>query len=714
MPSGLLLALSAFFLISPASAAGLQDVPPRRDSVSAAQADSARPARLGAITVRESVRPPHPYAAPWNAAAAKTGVPLRDTPQSVTVVTSALMREQSMISMADALRYTPGITMGQGEGHRDAPTIRGNSSTADFFVDGMRDDAQYFRDLYNVERVEALGGANAMAFGRGGGGGVINRVTKKAQWLPTRDLTMEGGSFGHRRGLMDYGDAITPGIAVRVNGMAQHSMAFRDGVTSSRAGVSPTAALRVGERTVARFGAEYFEDRRTIDRGVPSFRGRPSNAPLDRFFGNPDSSYARAKVASADLGVEHRFNGRTTLRAQGRLTAYDKFYQNVVPGVVDTAGTRVNLSAYNAALDRTNLFSQTELSIRFATVRMPQTILVGVEAGRQATDNQRLTGYFNGTATTLSVPFDTPTVRTPVAFRPSTTDANSHVVVTSASLYTQSQLSLTAKLQATLGVRLERFDLRHLNNRTGQRLDRKDDVLSPRVGVVYKPVIPVSLYSTYSVSSLPSSGDQFSGLTATTQTLEPERFGNREFGIKWDLRPDLTLATAAYRLARTNSAAPSALDPGVIVQTGRQVTTGYEVSLNGRVVHGWDVAGAFASQQATIASATTDAPAGATVPLVPRSVFSVWNKYQPARALGFAVGTIHQSAMYAAINNAVTLPAFWRIDAAVFATTSRSVQLQANVENVLNRRYYATSHGNNNIMPGAPRTLRVSLTAQIR
>src|SRR3982074_3739550 len=156
--------------------------------------------KIDGVRVVAPATPKTSYSASRSRSATRTDTPLRDVPQSATVLTRALIADQAMRNIGDVVRYVPGITMGLGEGHRDQPTIRGNSTTADFFVDGIRDDAQYLRDVYNAERVEALKGPNAMAFGRGGGGGVLNRVTKTAGWAPLRTITLEGGSDDHGRG----------------------------------------------------------------------------------------------------------------------------------------------------------------------------------------------------------------------------------------------------------------------------------------------------------------------------------------------------------------------------------------------------------------------------------------------------------------------------------------------------------------------------------
>ncbi len=662
---------------------------------------------LDAVKVTAHRRPS--YAAPTTSSASRTDLPLRDTPRAVSVVTDRLIADQSMQSMADVAHYVPGITMAAGEGHRDAPTIRGNSTTADFFVDGARDDAQYLRDLYNAERIEVLKGSEALLFGRGGGGGIINRVTKQASWTPTLSLSTEGGSFDHKRALLDAGRAITDRLAARANAVYERSGGFRDAMTLRRYGLNPTVALLAGSRTVIRAGYELFDDRRRVDRGIPSFQGAPAPTSRTTFFGNPNVNHSTARVNIGALAVDHS-TGAWLLRNHTTWASYDKFYQNSYPGAVDAAGTRVTLSAYNHAIDRRNLINVTDLSRKFSIGAVQHTLLAGVDLTRQRTNQVRLTGYYNDSLTSFSAPLASPTVSTPVSFRASATDADNHAIVNDAATYVQDQIALSEALLVVAGVRYERFRIDYYNHRNGQALSRSDRLLSPRAGVVLKPATPVSLYASYGRSYLPSSGDQFTALTVTTSTLEPERFTNREIGAKWDVLPDLSLAAAAYRLDRTNTTSPDPNDATRVVQTGAQRTTGWELAATGAPTPAWQIATGFGSQRATIVSRTSAAREGATVALVPHATASLWNRYQLTDAFGIGLGLIHQTSMYAAIDNTVTLPGFTRADAAVYATLRRGVRAQINVENLFDTHYFATSHGNNNIMPGAPRTIRVGLT----
>jgi catecholate siderophore receptor len=652
------------------------------------------------------------YAVTASRTATKTDTPLRDTPQSATVLTRAVIADQSMQSMADAVRFIPGVTMAQGEGHRDAPVIRGQSSTADFFVDGVRDDAQYLRDLYNIERVEALKGSNAMIFGRGGGGGIINQVRREAPWSQVGSLTLEGGSFDHKRGTLDVGGPLGTHVAARLDGVYEKSRGFRDASRLSRRGVTPTATIVAGGNVV-RVDYEYFHDDRTVDRGIPSFAGAPSPAPITAYFGDPTVSRSRADVNGGAVVLDRALGHGISLRNRTRAMHYDKFYQNVYPGPVDTSGSLVSLLGYNNATERRSLFNQTDVTGTLATGAVRHTLLAGAELSRQRTDNVRNTGYFNGsaTATTTPVPFASPTSRVNVEFRQSATDADNHVRADVGAVYAQDQIALSPQWQAIAGARVDAFTVRFHNNRTGQDLQRYDRMVSPRAGLIFKPVTPASLYASYSVSHLPSSGDQFSSLTATTQSLEPERFRNYEVGAKWDVHESLALTGALFQLDRSNSTAPDPATPSRTVQTGAQRTTGYELGVTGEVTSSWQLVAGYSSQVARIRRRTAAAAEGATVPLVPRSTLSLWNRVQLTPLVAIGAGAVHQARMYAAIDNTVTLPAFTRYDGALFVAMPFRTRAQLNVENLLDTRYYATSQGNNNIMPGASRTVRLSLSA---
>jgi catecholate siderophore receptor len=643
--------------------------------------------------------------------ATRTPTPLRDVPQSVTVVSQTQIADQAMLGLGDVTRNVPGVTMGQGEGNRDQLTMRGNNSTSTFFVDGMRDDVQYFRDLYNVERVEALKGPNALIFGRGSGGGVINRVSKEADWTPTRELTLQGGSYETRRGAVDVGQVVSEDVAFRFNGLYENSDRFRYDVNLERYGINPTMTFLAGERTRVTANYEHFSDYRTADRGVPSFEGGPVDTDIRLFFGDPVQSWSDASLHVGTAALEHALSSTVQFRTRLLFGDYDKIYQNVFPGAVDSTGTNVSISGYNNRNDRNNLISQTDLIWRATTGTVNHTLLAGLELGRQVSHNLRNTGYFDDVTTTVSAPLDNPTISRPITFRPSETDANNRVLARSAGVYLQDQVTLTPYLQLIAGARLERFDLDFQNNRNGEELERTDDLLSPRAGVVVKPVEPLSLYGSYSVSYLPSSGDQFSSLTATTQTLEPEKFVNYELGAKFDVADGVALTGAVYQLDRENTSAPDPVDPSRTVQTGSQRTRGMELGAVGYVTPRWQVVAGYTLQDAEITSRTSQAEPGAKVPVVPENILSLWNRYDVHRQVGVGLGIIHQDDMFASIDNTVTLPSFTRFDAGLFFTLNDHLRAQVNLENLFDQEYFITSHNNNNISPGSPRALRASMTA---
>jgi catecholate siderophore receptor len=588
--------------------------------------------------------------------------------------------------------------------------IRGNDTSASFFVDGVRDDVQYYRDLYNVERIEVLKGPNALMFGRGGGGGIVNRVTREANFTPLQEFEFIGGSHGTKRLTTDFDRELTASVAFRLNGLYENSGSFRQYVNLERYGVNPAFTV-IANRTRIAFGYEHFHDYRVADRGITSFQGRPADVDISTYYGNPDQSHVRARVDLGSTMIEHQA-GRLNIQNRLAFGGYDRGYQNFVPGAVTSDKTQVSLSAYNNATKRLNAFNQTNLTYSASTGRVRHTVLAGLELGQQQTDNFRNTGYFNNTITSITAPYSNPAISTPVTFRQSSTDANNHLKTNLAASYVQDQADLSAHLQVLAGARFDYLDLQYHDNRTATNLRRIDNLISPRAGIVVKPVTQLSIYGSYSVSYLQSSGDQFSSLTTITQQVNPEKFNNYEGGVKWDVHSNLSLTAAMYRLDRTNTRSTDPNDPTRIVQTGRTRTNGYEMAMNGRVAKNWKIAVSYAYQDAFIASATTSARAGAQVPQVPHHNSSIWNNYQVLPHLGAGLGIIRRSDMFAAVDNTVTLPGYTRADLAVFVPVREKMRLQANVENLFNRIYYVNADNNTNISPGAPRTLRVGLTTR--
>ncbi len=666
--------------------------------------------------------------------AMKTNTPLVNTPQSVSVLTKDYIKDQSFQSLEDAVRYVPGVVPHQGEGNRDELVVRGVDSSANFFVNGFRDDVQYFRDLYNTQSIEVLRGPSAVTFGRGAGGGVVNRTLKQADWNTVREATLQTGSWGDRRVTLDAGQGVNDNVAARLNAFYEGSDTFRDYGRLERYGINPTVTLKPNDSTTVRLSYEFYHDWRVADRGNPSqalsatppaaTRFSPTTpfvSDFSTFFGSPAYNFARSDVQTGMAVIEHDFDNGLTVKNASLYADYNRMYQNVYPGggplsgAVNPAQTAVNLAAYQNTTNRENAFNQTDFTYKTATGPILHTIAFGAEFGRQTGLSQRNTGFFpdNGGANTVIVnPFD-PTWFGPVTFNHLATDANSKYRLNIASGYVQDQADIIRWLQLVGGVRYDTFDLAALDQNTGILRGRTDEKLSPRGAVIVKPVDQLSIYGAYSVSYLPASGDQFSSLTPGTVLLDPQKFVNSEVGVKWNVRPRLLFTAAAYQLDRTNVPISDPDNPGFFLTTGSHKIRGFESSLNGYITDQWQASFGYAYTDARVTSNTSATiVAGNRVQLVPYNQFSLWNKYQFTPIWSAALGVIYFSDSYASSDDTVRLPGFVRFDAAVYARINDTWRAQLNVENVFNEGYWATADGNNNLSPGQGRTMRVTVAAR--
>lgn len=639
----------------------------------------------------------------------KTPTPIIDVPQAVTVITADQLEDQAVTSLNDALRFVPGVSLETGEGHRDEVFIRGQETTADFYIDGLRDDAQYYRPLYNVERVEVLKGANALIFGRGAGGGAINRVAKVGEFGVTEySLGAQVDTFG---AFNITGDANLPAgenLAVRLTGTYEEFDNHRDVYEGRFFGFSPTITANLGPDTRLYAYYTYDDDERVVDRGVPSFNGGPLRGFEETFFGDPEYNFSDVEVHIGRTRLEHDFSGAWSLNASMMFADYDKFYSNIVPGS-GTTDTTVNLAGYESGTDRQNLIGQVNLVGQFDTGSLGHTLLIGAEAGAQDTDSVRDRALFNNGADTGVTVAQDDTITVPsFTLVPQRASASE---LSTLSFYAQEQLDIGI-LQLVAGVRYDRFDLESTDFIAGFDGDRVDSRWSPRFGAILKPQDNLSVYASYAESFLPQSGDQFVVLSQQSSSLEPETFENLEAGVKWAPHPELLLTAAVFRLTRSNTTAPDPANTGLVILAGESEVEGFELGLVGEPADGLSVSLGYAYLDGEITSTTTSADAGTTLQQVPEHQITAWARYDVTDRIGFGAGLTHLSEQFASLSNNVVLPAYTRVDAAVFFEATETLTLQANVENLFDEDYYPSAHGDNNIQPGAP--LNASIGARLR
>jgi catecholate siderophore receptor len=658
--------------------------------------------RVAASTIHVAIdQQATPYRAIDSATATKTSTPLRDIPQTVTVVPIELLRDQRAQSVADAVRNVPGVSVAQGEGNRDQVVIRGISTQSDFFVNGVRDDQERFRDLYNVESMEVVQGPAAVLFGRGGAGGVVNLVTMRPERGAPSDASFETGAYGHKRATVRFTLPVGESGAFRMATVGEDSGGFRDGFYLQRYGFNPTMGLKFGSRASLTVGAEHLRDERLADRGIPSQAGRPVAVPVSQLFGSRTQNVAESGVDSGRATFEYRFSSRLVLRNNFLTGWYDKSYQNVYPGTAVSAAGTLSLSAYNHDINRVNTFNQTDVIYTPRFLGADHVVLAGVEAGWQNQDELR-----HQAAAIPNVPVTDSERDANFAAAPLTVDRHADATVLAG--YVQDQIALSGQWKAVVGARLDRFAVRvddHLPGTTD--LSRTDVNVSPRAGVIYQPSKAVSIYASYSYTFLPSG--QTLGLARNTAEVAPENAKNYETGTKLELGGGrVSVSAAIFRLDRDNVKNTDPNDPTRLVLTGQQRTDGVVASAAGNLTARWKITGGYANSTARVTRDTTAAPAGRQVGLVPRHQATLWSTYDITRNWGAGGGIVSQSRVFTSFTNAVTLPSFTRADAVVYYRSGR-YRLALNVDNIFDAAYYPTANGDNNISPGLPRSVQATV-----
>lgn len=650
------------------------------------------------------------YNPPDSSSATKIDAPLRDIPQTVNVVPAQVMRDQHANSLQDALKNVPGVSFSSGDGQRDQVSIRGFTAIADQYVDGFRDDALYYRDLSNVERVDVIKGPAAVLYGRGSSGGLINRITKK----PGEDITQLGlsyGSWNDRRLELDLGRATESGsMAWRLTGAVEKGDSYRDKQFLDRKAIAPSAMLRLGEDTTFLIQTEFLEDRRVTDFGIPAYHGRPVDVDPSTYYGAEnarDVDYTQARVQSYAGTLNHRFNGTWSLRNATRYYHYTLNRNNTLPGVVNEAAQTVTLNRSNVRREEHGWTNQTELTQRAQWGSVSHEILYGVEVGQQ---NKDLVNYSANNVATVDL-FDPvlPTLPMQVGGRPSADNLGRFNTL---GLYVQDMVSLGEHWKMLGGVRHDRFEQKTEDRRSGARLSRTDSNWSPRLGLVYQPDAMQSYYVSWSQSYQPS-GEAFS-LAASNADLAPEKTTNYEIGAKYDfLDGKLSTTVSIFRLERTDI---KVNDPvtNSLVPVGTQRTDGAEWTLSGDLGDGWRAMMGYAYLDARVTeSIAKDAGRnveGKRATLTPRHAGNIWVTKDLGDGFGAGAGLNLVGARYANPGNTVRLPGYVTADVAAWWRKG-PYAVQLNVYNLFDAGYIVSAHGTspNLNMPGAPRNAMLSL-----
>ena len=640
--------------------------------------------------------------------ALKTPVPVLDVPQTVSIVTDEDIRKQGFRSIGDIVRYTPGVNTSQGEGHRDSVVFRGVRSTADFYQDGVRDDVQYYRSLYNLDQVEILRGPNALLFGRGGTGGMINRVTKKAvigETFTAHDIGID--SFGASDLGLDTNVQLDNNSALRINLHSDDLANHRDHYDGSRLGINPTMKIALNANTTLDLSYEYADHERFIDRGIPTINGKPDESLADVVFGDSSTNIQTLEANIMRAQLTQKMSETKKLNFSMTSSSFEKMYQNLYASGYD--GTFVTMDGYRDPTERDNFIVSGNLVNELSLGNMIHTLLIGAEFIDTENKNLRYDAFWSSTSDDNEVfnitrPMDFSVSSTGVATGVDFATALNRQTesdITVSSFYIQDQIDVSDNLKVLLGGRIDDFDITVRDIKNGSSESRNDNTFSPRAGLVYKPQENVSYYVSYSESFLPRSGEQFKALSATSARLDPDVFESTEFGVKLALANNMSF-TAAYfdseqvRAARDN-------DTGETSEVRGLTVSGIELELKGRVNDSLNLAVGYSDLSGETSS-------GGIPREVPEHTLSAYVTYQMNDQLSWALGLTQQGESKIKDNTpGLVLPEYTRIDLAAYYVVAKNLTVQMNVENLMDELYFPHSHSTHQATVGESVNTRVSM-----
>ncbi|MCG8408144.1 MAG: TonB-dependent receptor, partial [Phycisphaerales bacterium] len=557
---------------------------------------------------------------------------------------------------------------------------------------------------------------NALLFGRGGTGGILNRVTKKGvigeAFLGYKAGVDTFGEFGFE---LDGNYAVSDNAAIRINAMYENLNNHRDFYDGDRFGINPTAHIEFSSSTTLDISYEYVNHDRFIDRGIPTgVDGRPVEAFQDIVFGDEELNFHELEAHLFRAALQHEFTDYLKANVGVFYGDYDKLYSNFYASSYNQAATPtiVGIDGYIDATDRQNLIVSGNLVGEFETGSIDHTLIFGGEYINTSSDQNRFNAFWSDSAD--DVEFFT--VMRPLNFRngvgvaangnPTTNDFtadlndDTRVTINVFSAYIQDQIEVTDWLQLVGGVRFDSFDIEVNDIVAADTESRTDEEFSPRGGVIIKPVENLSIYASYSKSFLPRSGEQFSSVV----NLDPDVFENKELGVKWDFTPNLSLTAAYFQNEQTRAARDNITGETFEVR-GLEVE-GFELQLQGQLTDQLFISAGYSYLEGETAS-------GVDPRELPEHMASFWGTYQVTDRFGLGLGVIYQDESLITDGSTATLPSYTRLDAAAYYDVTDDIRVQVNVENLTDKLYFPNSHSTHQVTVGAPINARFAIVGRI-
>lgn len=647
---------------------------------------------------------------------------IRDTPQSISVITRQEMTEQGIATLRDALRNVAGLSLAAGEGgsQGDNLTLRGFTARNDIFLDGMRDFGSYYRDSFNYDQVEVLKGPESVVFGRGSTGGVVNQREKSPELS-----SFVAGSFGlgtdlTRRATLDINEAVPAfgnGTAFRLNLMGHESdFAGRDIAENRRFGVAPSLAFGISSSTRMTLSYLHQSEDDIPDYGIPWLFNGPAPVERHNFYGFR-SDYLRTDVDVGTIKLEHDVSSELTLRDQIRYANYSRDARITEPqatqttaGPAPTLGTpldEVVIHRNEITVNSVETFFQNQFdaTLHLDTGPITHAVVGGIEAGRETSDPTRYS-WTGVPATGLLTPNEGQEFAGVGAV-----SSKVRTTADSVAIYAIDTVKLSESWSVMGGFRWDYFDANYANSVASQTFDRIDELPSWRAGIVYKPLPHGSVYFDYGTSFNPSA--ETLALSAGNANLPPEENETFELGSKWDLISDaLTLRGALFRTVKTNARETSPTNSAEITLSGNQRVDGAELEISAHVSAHWKVSANYALLDSeVISSQVYPGSVGSQLANAPRHTVNLWTTWELPWRLEVGGGINYvdsRTASSTVPRDPVTglvkeVPDYWKLDAVLKYQVSQSLDLQINVYNLTDKYYYDQIHPAH-IIPGAGRS----------